>query len=232
MEITDLKNYGKSWIDALNSLPGEVDRAVRRKSTGIFFRRLGWLNWIPFGISFMKEKKRMSRVDLTAVREKGLSDEGFIKSQIEFAAVFSALSMRMGREKALRTLNEAVEETVCDIFLAAFPAAEDFQKIDDPWSGYKKFLIATMEADREAGCHIAEIVEDTDDAIEMHIRYCAWFEIAKAMGMKDACLANCYGDDVYFPRYSEPNGIKYKRTKTIAGGDPYCDFRFERKGPL
>jgi hypothetical protein len=54
--------------------------------------------------------------------------------------------------------------------------------------------------------------------------YCAWYEIASALGVKEACLASCYSDDIGMPAM----GIRFQRTQTIAAGADCCDFRFLR----
>ena len=79
-----------------------------------------------------------------------------------------------------------------------------------------------------AGCHVYELVNNTDDTFQMNCIYCAWYEIPKLLGVKEACLPSCYADDVYLPNALGEIDIKFKRTNTLARGGNCCDFKFER----
>jgi hypothetical protein len=227
-DVKGLKNYGKSWIAAMNSMPEETKKEIRKRSMGVIRGRLTFFEMMKFGIRFFREKARMSKIDLTEAKRRGLTDERFIASQIEFAAIYSALSKTVGGEKALETLYAVIEATASPLFAALFPGESDFVELDDPWDAYKNYMMATMKADEADGCHVAEIVEDSDHAFQMDVTFCAWFETAKTLGVQEACLANCYGDDVVLPDALKPFGIQFKRTGTLAGGEDRCDFRFER----
>ena len=90
----------------------------------------------------------------------------------------------------------------------------------------KEYLISIASGDNEEGCHIVEIVEDTDSTFQMNIEYCAWYEIYQKLGIKEACLLSCNSDDILLPQYLKPLNVEFKRKGTISKGDEYCDFRF------
>jgi len=48
------------------------------------------------------------------------------------------------------------------------------------------------------------------------------------MDVPEACLANCYADDLVYPDYFKSLGIKYSREGTLAQGKKCCDIRFEK----
>ncbi len=108
------------------------------------------------------------------------------------------------------------------------PSADETRRFDDPFKAFKEYSLAGPEAARRAGCHDIEIVEDTADALQLDITYCVWHEIARQLGVEEACLPNCYSDDVVLPGSLEPLGIVFKRTNTLARGGARCDFRYER----
>jgi len=229
-DVSELKNYGKSWIAAMNSVPQKTQTGIRKISLGVVRERLGFLETVRFGFLYLKEKKRMSGIDLTEAKRMGLAEERFIKAQVEFAAFYSALSRIVGREKALEILYAVIEATASLFFAALFPGESDFLQLEDPWGAYKDYMAATMKADEVDGCHVAEFVEDSEQAFQMDVIFCAWYEIAKALGVPEACKANCYGDDVVMPDALKPFGIRFLRTTTLAQGGDRCDFRFERTG--
>ncbi len=229
MDETGMMNYGKSWIEALNGMPPRVMGRVRRTSLGIVARRVGPAGLLRFGLAFWREKRRMSRVDLSFLKEKGLTDRAFIRSQVEFAALYSALRHVQGERAALETLCRAVAATAWDLFEALFPGVADFQQCSDPWAAYRAYMVANAEADLRDGAHVFEVVENSEQAFQLNCTWCAWYEIHKALGVPEACAANCYGDDVVMPEGLRPFGIEFRRTTSLARGGPLCDFRFERK---
>jgi hypothetical protein len=170
----------------------------------------------------------MSKIDLKMIRQQGLVNEAFIRSQIQFAAMYSAISKIVGMGSALEILYKIMDEVAPIIFQSISPAPEDFRRFADPWEAWKKYFQAMAEADRAAGCHVYDVVENTDNAFQLNCIYCAWYEIPKLLGVKEACLPSCYADDVYLPDALRMIGIEFKRTNTLAKGANYCDFRFER----
>lgn len=228
MDVTELNNYGKSWIEAMNTLPPGVMRRIRRTSLGIVARRVGLAGLPRFVGLFRREQRRMARVDLSFLREHGLTDRAFVRSQVEFAALASALRQVQGETAARETLCRIVAATAWDLFDALFPGGEDFQKLGDPWAAYRAYMVANAEADGRDGAHVFEVVENSEQALQLDCTWCAWYEIHKALGVPEACTANCYGDDVVMPEGLRPFGIVFRRQSSLARGGTRCDFRFER----
>ena len=229
MQVKDLKNYGKSMSEMLRSVPKELESELEKIGRRRVTKELGLLRLLQYLFLVRKERARMSKVDLSAIREKGMRDEEFIRSQIEWAAMFSALTKLLGPERAVELLNQVMEATAPRAFAEMLPTTADMKQLDeDPFRAFKDYERAGPEAGKRAGCHEMEIVEDTDDALQLNITYCAWNEIAKQLGVQEACLPSCYSDDVILPGYLEPLGILFKRTNTLARGGTHCDFRFER----
>jgi len=231
MDATGLKNYGKSWIQAANEMPPGVMRAVRSTSLAVAARRVGLKRLPRFALVFLKERRRMSAVDLSFLKDKGLTDPRFIREQVEYAALFSALRQVQGERAGLDTLCRVAAATAWDLFDALFPGAEDFARCSDPWAAYRAYMTANAEADTRDGAHVFRVLENSDRALQLDCTWCAWYEIHKALGVPEACKANCYGDEVVMPEGLRPFGIVFRRETTLARGGPRCDFRFERKEP-
>lgn len=175
------------------------------------------------------EKSRMSKIDLSIVREKGLNDEQFIKEQIRQAAVFSAIKKTAG----IDTTNEIVQLMSRHIGARTLnnvmPQPEDFLRFDRPFDAFKEYLISVAAGDNKEGCHVVKIVENSDDAFQMDIEFCAWYEIYNKLGIKEACFVSCNSDEILLPEYLKPIKIIFKRTNTISQGATHCDFRFIKK---
>lgn len=229
MEIRDLKNYGKPMSETIHSIPKKEKKELTAMGFKIIKKHLSLFNLIRFGFLSIIEKRRMLKKDLSSVREKGLSDEEFIRTQINFAADFSAMSRIMGKEKTLEIFNEMMETIAPYSFIYASPRLEDYDSCGDRWKAFSEYMVSIADADNNAGCHFWEIVENTDRALEMNCTYCAWYEIPKQLGITEACLPACYGDDVFLPGALQLMGIKFIRNTTLARGGDYCDFRYERQ---
>jgi hypothetical protein len=61
--------------------------------------------------------------------------------------------------------------------------------------------------EKNAGLHEYEVIEDSDDAIQINITYCAFSEIPRLCGIIEACDPSCYGDEVSIPNAAELLGI-------------------------
>jgi hypothetical protein len=107
-------------------------------------------------------------------------------------------------------------------------SAEELERMDDPFGGLRKYLLAFFEAEAKAGLHEFRVVEDSDDALAVDVTYCAFCEIPKRLGIVEACESGCYSDEVFMPGFLEPFDIRFLRTRTLGRKDDHCDFRFER----
>lgn len=229
MKIQDLKNYGKALSDSESSISPELMKKATRISKGIVTKHLGFWQLFRFLFLFLKEKRRMARVDLSEIREKGMINEKFIGTQIEMVALFSALAQIKGKGEAIKIMREVMDGTAPEMLGACFPSPEDLKTFPDPFGAFQEYSLALPEAAQKAGCNTIEIAENSKDALQLDMTSCAWCEIATKLGYQEACQPNCYADEVFFPEYLKPLGIRYKRTGTLAEGDSRCQFRFERR---
>ena len=110
---------------------------------------------------------------------------------------------------------------------STLPTADQIKQFDDPIDVFQKYIVANMEANREAGLHEYRLISEPGVAIGFDITYCAFAEIPKQLGVPKAGTMNCYSDDVFLPNYLRPLGLRFVRTGTIARGNEVCDFRFE-----
>ena len=108
------------------------------------------------------------------------------------------------------------------------PKPEEFDTFDDPFDAFRQYYMAIFVADREAGLHDFEVIEDSADAFQVNVTYCAYCEIPKRLGIIEACQPSCYSDDVFFPEFCRKLRMSFVRTETLARGNEACDFRFER----
>lgn len=226
MKIQDLKNYGIGLSRQLSSLPQKEKHETQKLGAQIISKQLGIIRFLKFLVFYQFEKARLSKIDLSAVREKGLNDEQFIEEQIKLGAVSSAIKKIAGLDTANIVIQEMSHEIGAKTLGIVMPKPEDFLKFDEPFSAFKEYLISIARGDNDEGCHIVKVVEDTDSVFQMDIEYCAWHEIYKRLGIKEACFLSCNSDDILLPQYLEPLGIEFKRTNTISQGAAYCDFRF------
>ena len=229
MEVKGLRNYGKP-LKIPDGVPKKVQRRVNNESLRIIRKNIGLIRLIRVLFLMMRENWRMSKHDMSAVREKGLCDKAFLKGQIQMAALFFAMSKIVGKERSLEIFKEIMDTVGTVAMSAVMPEPEDFKKVGDPFEAFKKYFMALVAVDKEVGIHGFEVTEDGEDAFQVNVTYCAYCEIPKQLGIVEACQPNCYADDVFFPDFCEKMGIRFIRKGTLARGDDVCDFRFERVG--
>jgi hypothetical protein len=228
MKMEKLKNYGKSLLEMMGSMPQVIQREISDTGFSIMKKHLTPDEMKHFAASLETEKEKMLKKNLSIASEKGLNSIEFIHQQIEWAASFSAASIIIGREKALNVFREITEKTYPRLFFYMFPTPEDLNKFDDPFNAFKEWFLAMMEANKNVGLFDYKVVENTGDAFQMDCIWCAWHETFRQLGVEEACIPVCHADDAFYPDYFQQTNIEYKRTKTLGWGNACCDFRFER----
>jgi hypothetical protein len=228
MKVSDLRFYGQPFTDAEGSWPDDVRRRMKRRSQKVVIRRLGLWRMPSFFWKFRRAHKRMRSLDLTPFRERGLTNQRFIDTQLEYLAFFIAVQELVGREEAVSISREVMQESAYEPMLLCLPEQEDVRAIGEPFDVMAEYLRAMPDAGLRGGSHEMDVHEDSSAAFQFNVRWCVWLELARAAGVPQACIANCHADDLVFPDYFDALGIKYRRTQTLACGGTCCDFRFER----
>ena len=228
MRVQELKNYGRSYAETMPNLPKPVEKLIKKASSRVVRTHLGILGSLRLLILAARERKRFEAVDLTPVRERGLASEPFIQLMIQNTALFSAMTKRVGPEKTRTVFYEIMDNTSCPMNEAVLPSGDELGEVGDAMQSFRHYLIAFFEAEKKDGLHDYDLAEDSDKAVAINVTYCAFCEIPRLCGIIEACDPSCYGDEVFFPSYLEPFGIRFVRTKTLARGGDCCDFRFEK----
>jgi hypothetical protein len=228
MNVESLKNYGRPLSDTMTTLPSALEKRIRSTGAKVMRKHLGLLGMLRLLLLTWQEKRRMRRIDLAAVRSKGLSNERFIDWMLEQTAMFSATVKMVGMEKALSIHREIMEQVVVPMIEALYPSGADFERLDDPAGAFRQYMLAYYEAEDKAGLYEYRIAEDDDEALAVDVTYCALCEIPKRLGVIEACEPFCYADEVFLPDSLEPFGLRFVRTQTLGRKGEHCDFRFER----
>ena len=228
MMVDELRNFGVAFSDAEGSWTPELRAEMRKKGMAIVMGSLGGWQKLSFAWEFMMTKRRAARADLSRFRERGVRNETFLRQQMEYLSVFSALAAVLGSDAAVGVMKEVMDQTAKKALLLCLPEAEKMQRFEDPFGAWRDYARASPAAAREAGTQDLRIAEDNRDAFQFDVTWCVWLELARTLGVPEACLPNCYSDDLVFPEYFAALGIRYTRTQTLAGGGACCDFRFVR----
>ena len=228
MRVEELKHYGRPYSETMTEISVLLNRLINKEGVKIVRRHLGLLGSLRLLFLVKREGKRLGKVDLTPVKEKGLTSDVFIQQRLGEAAMFSAIAEIAGKEKALAILNEVMDKIAPRVHEMLNPPLDQFLAMEDPFKAYRDYSVAFFEAEKKAGLHDFEVIEDSDDAIALNVTYCAFCEIPRLCGVVEACQPSCYSDEVFYPGYLKPLGIRFVRTKTLARGDDCCDFRFEK----
>jgi len=102
MKVEELKQYGRPYSEIMAEISGPLNRLLRKEASGIVRRHLGLLGSLHLMFLAKREQKRLADVDLTPVREKGLTSEVFIQQRVANAAMFSAMAKIAHKETMKR----------------------------------------------------------------------------------------------------------------------------------
>ncbi len=228
MDIEKVRGYGLAASDVEGSWDPAMKSKMKKVAFKTIMKQINFLQKIQVLIWFDKEKKRSAKIDLSDLRSRGMTNEAFLKQQLEYISLFSALVKVFDKERALKIMYSVMDVTV-EALLTSLPDKDDVKQFGDPIAFFSKYLAVFPEASKKAGCHDITISEDSKNCVQFDINWCVWLELAERMNIPEACIPNCYADDLVYPEYFESLGIKYIRTGTLAQGAKCCDFRFERE---
>ena len=187
MRLEDLRNYGQPQTVFDTCVPQDVMAEIGRCSSQILARRLGPDQLQRFGSTMAAEKERLLQLPLTAIRQKPWMTETFIAARVEGAAMFAALSQVVGRERTFKILMDIGAMAAPMLAPYWWPTAEEFLSFPDPFAALRAWMLSLWEADREIGAHEFDLAEDTDDAVQINVTYCGWYDTYKALRMGEAC---------------------------------------------
>jgi hypothetical protein len=229
MKVDELRNYGQAFSDAESCWTPDVKARMKRGGKAVVMAALGTWQKIRFALAFASERKRASQVDLSDIRARGMDNQVFLDQQIEYLCLFRALDRVVGTERAVDICKRIMDETAREPMLLTLPEAEHVRAVGDPLTVFAEYFRAARSVSEQRGSTGMDIVEDSEQAFQFDVHWCVWLDLARAFGVPEACVPNCYSDDLVFPDYFRDLGIEYRRTGTLAGGARCCDFRFERR---
>lgn len=230
MEIKDLRGYAIAPSDSEAGWSPEFKAKIRKAAMKVIMNSLTLKQKLFVSFWFILEKKRAEKLDLSGILLKGMRNKAFIKQQLEYIALFSAIKRTVGKNLALVIMYKVMDVTAAEGLLFSLPTKEEVLNTGDPFEVFRSFFEAMPGASKKAGCLDVTIVENSENVLESHTHWCIWYELAKKMQVAEACLPNCYADDLALPDYFNALGIHYSRKGTIANGAPCCDFKFEKIG--
>ena len=228
MEVSDLKGYSLAVSDLEGKWSPEFKRRIKKISQKIIMEHLTGFDKIILIYLYLKEKRKASRLDLTEIEAKGMTNSIFINQQLNYICMFSALSKVLSMNQALEIMYKVMDATAGEMMYQNTPTIDEIKSFGDTMTTFQKYFEPLPEASRRAGCHQLSITEKTEKTFKIDITYCAWLELAKKMDIPEACLPNCHADDYAYPQYYSQLGIKYSRSGTLAQGCKSCSLKFER----
>jgi hypothetical protein len=226
--IEELRGYGVSFSDAEGGWDDDFKAKLKNTAQRVIAGHLSSSQKVMVLVWFVIERIRAAFLDLSDLRNRGMNNKAFLRQQLSYVSVFSALKKVCGKEMALKIMFDVMNATAEEALLLSLPDVSDIREAGEPIEVLRKLTVAQAEAARKSGCHEMKVAETTERVVQFEVHWCVWLELAKKMGVPEACLPNCYADDLAYPKYFRALGIEYSRTGTLAQGCKNCNFRFER----
>ena len=212
--VTMIENDTKTWLISTPAM------------TMLMLRKLGLVKSVKILLDWKKILRELEKRDFSTLDIKGKNRDKFIRQRLQQTAIFMAMHKHIGMEQTIKIHHIFMDKVGMKIQQLYNPPIEAFENETDPFKAYSAFIIEEFKAEKEAGLHDYEIIEQTDDTLQINVTYCAFCKIPEMCGMKEACEPGCYSDEVFFPDYLRPLGIAFERTQMLARGGHNCDFKF------
>ncbi len=227
MKIEEMKGYGVAMSDFEGSWDPTFKAKLKKTSQRIIFKQISFYQRFQLLYWFLIAKRMAAKLDLSDIRSMGMTNRAFIDQQLEYLSMFWALVKVLNMSRALEIMYRVMDATAEEALLQSSPQKEEIESFGDSLEFFRRYFAILPEVSLKAGCHKMVISENSANCFQFDVHWCVWYELAKKMNIPEACMPNCYADDLAYPEYFRKFGIKYSRSGTLAKGGPCCDFKFE-----
>lgn len=156
MEVQELRGYGVAASDAEGGWDKAFKAKIKRTAQEIVMGHLTFLQKPQVLYWFLKEKQRGARLDLSDLRARGMKNDAFLKQQLEYIAMFSALAKVRGKEIALQIMREVMDATATEALLLSLPQVKDVKNVGEPFAVFRSFFVANLKQQEKPVAMISE----------------------------------------------------------------------------
>lgn len=188
IKIENTRGYGVAFSDLEGSWDAAFKSRIKKISMKIIMNHVSFSQKIQLLYLFYKEKKKAENIDLSDIKSKGMTNISFINQQLEYISMFSGLAKVLNKEKALKIMYSVMDATASEAFSLSALTVEEVKQFGDPMEFFRKYFFALSEASIKAGCHNMIISENSENCIQLDIKWCVWYELAKKMNVPEACI--------------------------------------------
>jgi hypothetical protein len=226
MDHIKLKNYGKSLLQMMNSIPMEILEETFPIKDNILAHKYGLYESGEYELFVKNEKDRMLQYGFSDIKQFGINDDAFLHQLVDWGALYNKLSKELNSGTAHKILSEVASTMWPILFSEMYPSNNELLRSSDPFAAFKKWFLEMMRANHDQNLLFSKTIEDSKYSFQINCTWCAWCETFKILGVPKACLPFCDVDDVFLPEYCKELGFKYRRSNKLADGGLYCDYRF------
>ncbi len=226
MKVEKLSQYGKT----LSGLPKEA----MKKQKAIVFREIrikfGYLGLLPFFIRLVLEQRALKKNYPEAYQEALKISEELAKELTMLIAMFNVIAGKEGRENAYKFVRSIIQKVAVHIMPAYYQIDDLVRCEGGTFENFTKFNIAWFNAMNEEGTWKVDKIEEEKDKLTIIVNECAGVVLGKAFDCPEIAKLGCDHDLAGYPVILDKVNAEFRRPRTIAKGDEYCEFMFYRKG--
>ena len=174
-----------------------------------------------------KEFKILKNSELTKnLTPKDINQKIHILTPCFMIALYRVLKEIPSIEVSLKL----IKNLMMDIFQEFVGPLAEMQKTrlkhaNDRWNKYKEQTIFGTNNTYNSFDPI--FIKNNETTLEFHLKKCVFYDIFKAHGETHLAPILCYYDNIFADAVEE--WISFKRPKTIADGENYCQFIYSPK---
>jgi hypothetical protein len=194
------------------------------------WRKFGLLGITPFFIKVLLEQRRLKRQYLEAYREVLKISKDTAKEVTTLIALFNVIAQKDGREQAYAFVKGIFQKVAVYSMPAFYQIDELVQCEGDLFENFTKFNAAWFAAMQEAGTYEVETNKIENDEQTIIVTRCANCILGEAFDCREIAKLGCDHDLAGYPVILDRVNAEFRRPRSMAKGDEYCDFHFYRKG--
>ena len=222
MECEQLKNFGR----LLTTKPSA--RVIMNSLTSVP-PELGIIGTPKFLAKLQGQDRYWKKKEFKAPVERGINNTDILDGiQSNVLAFYTALIATCGKEKALSTYAKLSEKMGLMMYEEFFPTAKDFLRCRDPWPSFQQYIIEFLRTWKREGVARFDVLENTDDELQVHLTDCALNAIYREAGYPEVAAISSQPNALFLSHLANGIGGGFKRESWICHGDAICDWHFRR----
>ena len=216
---SESKPYKIKPLNYLRTVKQEFIRNLGpQKGKRIFYMAILW------DFLFLKPRWAPEKFTLTSKKQEMFYRRKF-QENLPVIVFFQALAREVGEREADRIISNTMVPVVLDMMKTKYHPVENIDSVE-VWLRQARSYLGE-EIKKDTGFDGTLYIAEDKSELRLHVTRCVNMEMLREYGLTFTAAALCMCDHITYHTVF-PN-LVFKRTHTLAIGDPFCDHEFRIK---